>query len=119
MFELSDSEFNDLRSKSSTAKFSKTRVAPKAFTEQGVYMLATILKSKTATDVTISIMRAFVKMRNFALTYAQIVDRLKDIDLKIAEHVDILNKVLTALSELIKETKDNETRKIGFVTDEE
>ena len=39
-FELTDKEFEDLRSKNSTAKFSKTRVNPKVFTEQGVYMLA-------------------------------------------------------------------------------
>ena len=80
-------------------------------------MLATILKSKTATDVTISIMRAFVKMRSFALTYEQIVDKLKDIDTKVTEHDEALNKVMNALSELIRDTKDNETRKIGFVID--
>ncbi len=77
-------------------------------------MLATILKSKTATEVTISIMRVFVKMRNFAFNYSQIVDKFKNIDLKIAEHDQVLNKVLNALSELIKDTEDNETRKIGF-----
>jgi len=118
MFELSDTEFKDLRSKISTTKFSKTRVNPKAFTEQGVYMLATILKSKTATEVTISIMRAFVKMRNFSLTYTQVIDKLKDIDIKIAEHDDVLHKVLEALSELMREIQENETRKIGFVIDE-
>jgi hypothetical protein len=118
MFELGDAEFEDLRSKFSTAKFSKTRINPKVFTEQGVYMLATILKSKTAIDVTIAIMRAFVKMRSFALTYEQIVDKLKDIDIKVVEHDEILSNVLNALSDLISDTKDNETRKIGFVVDE-
>ena len=44
MFELDEVEFSDLRSKISTAKFAKTRVVPKAFTEKGLYMLATILK---------------------------------------------------------------------------
>lgn len=81
-------------------------------------MLATILKSQTAIDVTIAIMRAFVKMRNFALTYEQIVEKLKQIDIKISEHDEVLNDVLNALSELISDTKDNETRKIGFVPDE-
>jgi hypothetical protein len=45
MFEISKKEFSDLRSKFSTTKFSKTRVLPKAFTEEGLYMIATILKS--------------------------------------------------------------------------
>ena len=49
MFELDEVEFSDLRSKISTAKFAKTRVVPKAFTEKGLYMLATILKSQQAT----------------------------------------------------------------------
>ena len=48
IIELSVSEWNDLQSKISTANFSKTRVPPKAFTEKGLYMLATILKSKQA-----------------------------------------------------------------------
>ncbi len=45
MFELSDAEFAVLRTKFSTTKFSKTRVMPKAFTEKGLYRIATILKS--------------------------------------------------------------------------
>ena len=48
MFDLSEVEFADLRSKISTAKLSKTRVMPKVFTEKGLYMSATILRSKRA-----------------------------------------------------------------------
>ena len=48
MFELDEVEFSDLRSKISTAKFAKTRVVPKAFTEKGLYMMATILRSQQA-----------------------------------------------------------------------
>ena len=47
-FELTDIEFEDLRSKLSTANFSKVRINPKVFTEQGIYLLATILKTKVA-----------------------------------------------------------------------
>lgn len=56
-FELTNSEFDILRSNISTAKFTKTRTNPKVFTEQGIYMLATILKSKIASQVTVSIIR--------------------------------------------------------------
>jgi len=55
-----------LRSKFSTAKLSKTRVAPKAFTEKGLYMLATILKSPVATQATISIIETFTKIRELS-----------------------------------------------------
>lgn len=51
IFSLTDIEFDKLRSQNATAKFSMTRSYPKAFTEQGVYMLATILKSQTATSI--------------------------------------------------------------------
>ncbi|MBL0708312.1 MAG: ORF6N domain-containing protein [Sulfurimonas sp.] len=62
-FELTDNELNNLRSKISTANFSKIRTNPKAFTEQGIYMLATILKSKVASNITVSIIRTFANMR--------------------------------------------------------
>jgi hypothetical protein len=66
MFELDEVEFSDLRSKISTAKFAKTRVVPKAFTEKGLYMLATILKSQQATQATISIVETFSKIRELS-----------------------------------------------------
>lgn len=113
-FELNDEEFEILRSKFSTTKLSKTRTKPKAFTEQGVYMLATILKSKTATKVTVAIMRAFVKLRHFALTYEDIVKKLNDLDVKVENHDKVLKDILNALSELLIEAKENETKQIGF-----
>lgn len=68
--ELSVSEWNDLQSKFSTANFSKTRVPPKAFTEKGLYMLATILKSKKATQTTFLIIETFAKIRALQQTVA-------------------------------------------------
>ena len=66
LFELSQDELANLRSKISTAKLSKTRVVPKAFTEKGLYMLATILKSSVATQATISIIETFTKIRELS-----------------------------------------------------
>ena len=68
-FELSDYEFEDLRSKFSTANFSKTRINPKVFTEQGIYMLATILKSKIASQVTVYIIKTFANIRKKQYKY--------------------------------------------------
>lgn len=53
LLELTKEELESLRSKFSTTKLSKTRVLPKAFTEKGLYMLATILKSKKAVEATL------------------------------------------------------------------
>ena len=64
MFVLTQDELRDLRSKFSSAKISpKTRTAPKAFTEKGLYMLATILKSGRATEATFAIIETFAKVR--------------------------------------------------------
>lgn len=65
-FVLTNTEKNDLWSKFSTANISSmSRANPRAFTEQGVYMLATVLRSKVATKVSIAIMDTFVKMRHY------------------------------------------------------
>ena len=62
----SNEELNNLWSQNATANISsKSRTNPRVFTEQGVYMLATILKSKVATEVSIRIMDTFVKMRHY------------------------------------------------------
>ena len=63
VFELDSEEFANLKWKFSTSSWGGTRKLPKAFTERGLYMLATILKSPQATQTTIAIIEAFTKMR--------------------------------------------------------
>ena len=78
MFELTKSELRDLRSKISTTKVSpKSRSATKVFTEKGLYMLATILKSKKATEVTFAIIETFAKVRGLK---RELVDLHKETD---------------------------------------
>ena len=80
MFVLTTDELSDLRSKFSTTKISaKSRVAPKVFTEKGLYMLATILKSKRAQDVTFAIIETFAKVRYLK---REIVDLHKETDIE-------------------------------------
>jgi hypothetical protein len=68
MFKITGQEFDILRSKTSTAKFSKTRTRPTAFTEKGLYMIATILKSKQAVEATFGIIETFAKIRALTRT---------------------------------------------------
>ena len=65
VIELNYNELRRLRWKLSTANASKRRTPPKAFTEKGLYMLATILKSKQATKATLQIVETFAKVREF------------------------------------------------------
>lgn len=70
IIELDKNEIENLMSKNSFTNLAMTRVNPKAFTERGLYMLATILKSKKATETTIAIVETFVKMRELSRTVA-------------------------------------------------
>ena len=74
LFRITDKEYNSLKSKILTSK-GGSRKGHIAFTEQGVYMLATILKSKTATEVSIRIMDTFVKMRHYIKYNEQLLPR--------------------------------------------
>ena len=111
-FELTDKEFEYLWSKYSTAKFSKTRVNSKVFIEQGVYMLATILKSKTALEVTVSIIRTFAKLREFIRHYNALAKKIMEVERKSDKQYKELTK---ALDDLINESKVVESKTIGFI----
>ena len=84
MFELTELETSDLRSNFSTANLSsKTRFSPKAFTEKGLYMLATVLKSPRATAATFAIIETFAKVRDLKrelLSLHQTTDRNQQAD---------------------------------------
>ena len=74
VIELNDSELKGLRWKNSTTNLSKSRVLPKAFTEKGLYMIATILKSARATEATISNIETFAKLRELSRTLNNLPD---------------------------------------------
>lgn len=72
-----------------------TRKLPYAFTEQGIAMLSSVLKSKTAVEVNIRIMRAFISMRRFIATNAQLFERLETIEyhqLEMKQHQEVTDK---------------------------
>ncbi len=72
VFELNKEELTDLRSKKLTTISSMSRTMPKAFTEKGLYMLATILKGDRATDTAIAIIDAFAKLRELSRTIGEL-----------------------------------------------
>ena len=76
MFELTQEEWAILRTQFATSRWGGPRYAPFAFTEQGVAMLSSVLNTDRAIEVNISIMRAFVMMRQWALTHQELSARL-------------------------------------------
>ena len=98
-FELNDSEFENLRSKLSTTNFSKTRTNPKVFTEQGIYMLATILKSKIASQITVSIIRTFANMRKLVSQNIVMFERFERIEQRLFVHDKNFDKLFDAFEQ--------------------
>lgn len=96
VFELDNDEFNDLRSKISTTKLSKARITPKAFTEKGLYMLATILKSKKATETTIEIVETYAKIRELSRTVIELSETREELKQKSLMHRsgEIISEIL-------------------------
>ena len=80
MFELTAEELKNLTSQFVTSSWGGQRHKPFAFTEQGIAMLSSVLKSKKAIQMNIAIMRAFVMMRQFALTYQELSEKLLELE---------------------------------------
>ena len=98
-FELNDFEFEYLRSKISTTSFIKTRTNPKVFTEQGIYMLATILKSKVASQVTINLIKTFANMRKLISQNVALFERFERIENRLTIHDKNFNLLFKALED--------------------
>lgn len=107
MLELTDDEFENLKSKISTSSWGGRRHLPKAFTEQGVYMLATVLKSQKATNVTISIMRTFTKIRRYALEHGELLQQIHELKKETAKHKEWTKDKLTAVADTIIMLEDS------------
>ena len=87
---------------------------PMAFTEQGVAMLSSVLRSKVAIEVSISIMRAFVLMRQMAVGYEELLKRIEELEVSTDAQFNELYQPLTQL--LSQSQQQKERRPIGFVT---
>ena len=111
MFELSEIEFKSLRSQIVTSNRGGSRYMPFAFTEQGVAMLSSILNSDKAIEINIAIMRTFVTIRQFSLSYAELKTRIEEIENQFPDIYKALNYLVD---------KDNnpkstsERNKIGY-----
>ena len=115
MFKLTKEEWGQLRSQFVTFKNDVRKYTPYAFTEQGVAMLSSVLKSKRAIQINIQIIDTFVKMRSWALDNKEIMQRLSQFENYFLEHTkenrEDFEKIYEAINLLMDRTKPN---KIGF-----
>jgi hypothetical protein len=115
MFQLSKDEAAALRSQIATSNAGRggRRYAPYVFTEQGVAMLSSVLRSKRAIAVNIEIVRAFVELRRVASSYALIEKRLDQIERGMGKHDAQLGQIFNALRQLNAPPPQTK-RPIGF-----
>lgn len=97
MFELTPKEMENLRSQNVTSSWGGPRYLPFAFTEQGVAMLSSVLKSKKALEVNIAIMRAFVIIRQHYLDSAELKSRIEKLESEMQLKFDDIHQALNYL----------------------
>lgn len=114
MFELSKKETENLRSQIATSSWGGLRYAPMVFTEHGVLMLSSVLKSDSAIQVNIRIMRVFTKLREVLSAYKGLEQKIEKMEAKYDQHFQIIFETLDHM--LVVESKPK--KKIGFTVKE-
>ncbi|HCC58562.1 MAG TPA: DNA-binding protein [Solibacterales bacterium] len=117
MFQLSKEELDDWRSQfvmsNPEAKMGLRR-PPYAFTELGVAMLSSVLKSGRAVRMNIMIMRAFVRLREMLATHQDLARAIEDIGRRQEEHGEQITSIIETINQLLLPEPVSEKRRIGF-----
>jgi phage regulator Rha-like protein len=120
MFRLTIIEWENMRSQIATASIQTKRnvaITPFAFTEHGVTMLASVLKSNKAIKVNIAIVEAFIALKEFALNYKEIDDKLKELENTYNKQFkDVYEAINYLLQKNKQETNQKERKQIGYKT---
>jgi hypothetical protein len=123
MFQLAAIEFENLKSQIATSSWGGRRTLPYAFTEHGVLMLSSVLNSELAIKVNIQIMRVYTKIRNVLATNQDLLLKVEEFEMKLADHDDKIMLILDCIKQferLRQEEFEQKNRpKIGFKTGEE
>jgi hypothetical protein len=97
------------------AKLKFSPQLPNAFTEHGAIMAATILNSPRAVEVSVFVVRAFVKLRQLALTHKELAAKLDELERKVTGHDDAIRQLVVAIRQLMAPPPEAKPkRRIGF-----
>jgi len=114
MFQLNELEFKNLKSQIVTSSWGGIRqVNPYAFTEQGIVMLSSILRSERTIQVNIAIMRAFVELRKIINFHKELVYKLNQLEERMEKHDAEIHAIFEAIRQLMS-IPDKPKRRIGF-----
>jgi hypothetical protein len=117
MFQLTDKELSQLRSQTVISSWGGRRTRPYAFTEQGVAMLSSVLRSEHAVQVNIEIMRAFVRMRQYFSTHEELKKRIVDLEARFDEQLKVVFEAIGQLME--SDNPPSAAKIIGFQRSED
>jgi len=121
MFQLSAEELGNWKSQIATSNPGAKmglRKQPLAFTEHGVAMLSSVLKSERAVALNILIIRAFVRLREYLATHKDLARKLEDVERTQHEHSSHIEQIYGYIQQLIEPVPDSSKRRIGFRTEE-
>lgn len=114
MFQLSKEEFENLKFQNGISSHGGIRKLPRAFTEHGILMLSSVLRSKIAVDVNIQIMRTFVALRKYALTHDELAKRIDELENRVIKGEEVDRQILNVLKEFL-EGEETRNSKVGFI----
>lgn len=118
-FTLTYEEVAALKFQSGTSKKGRggRRTLPRVFSEQGVAMLASVLRSERAVKVSVAIIRAFVHLRELLSTHRELADKLGQLERKLEGHDEAIANLFEAMRQLLSPSGPTHGRKIGFGAD--
>lgn len=112
-FLLTRQEVEDLTSQYATSSWGGRRTLPRAFTEHGAVMVASVLRTSAAIRASILVVRAFVRMRRLILENRGLARRLREMEGKVGRHDRELRSIIVAVRQLL-ELSSTRTQRIGF-----
>jgi hypothetical protein len=120
MFQLSPQDASALRSQIATSKRGRggRRYAPYVFTEHGAIMLASVLNTVRATELSVYVVRAFVRLRRMAATNREVTAKLAELERRVTGHDDAIRSLVGAIRQLMRAPLSARRRRIGFRVEE-
>jgi hypothetical protein len=115
MFQLTEKEHGTLRSQFATSKKTRggRRYPPHAFTEHGAIMAATVLNSERAVQMSVFVVRAFVRLREMLATNRRLAGKINELENRLDTHDSVIQELIEAIKELMT-PKEMPRRRIGF-----
>jgi hypothetical protein len=110
----SDDDHSGIRSQIVTASKRNIRYLPYAFTEHGALMAASILNTPRAIDVSVYVIKAFVKLREFLSSHKDLAEKLASLERKVSSHDESIQALVAAIRRLLEVPSTSPTRRIGF-----